>query len=251
MAVLDLLADLFADATPAEPADSAEPRINTGLAACGQLADDCGYPADTSARPQNPQPIRNAETRASIGRPQNPQHPQAYDAATFTHWRLPDGRDLWLSPPETKEQVQARHPGAEPLPDTVVTEPDTDNERQAIEYAERIARIREGGQVPESYTATTTCRHCGLVWIFQGAPSRVDSCPWCFNRAKSLPIPRPTVSCATCAHFTADPVRDGGIGACAAGGPPQGQVPPYPYAKRQCPDYRKRDGDETRGRYDG
>lgn len=242
MAVLDLLADLFADATPAESADSAEPRINTGLAACGQLADDCGYPADASARPQNPQPIRNAETRASIGRPQNPQHPQAYDADACSHWRLPDGREVWTSPPETREQVQSRHPGAEPLPDTVtVTEPDTDDERQAIEYAERIARLREDGRVPDSYTGQTVCQGCGLVWIFQGAPSRVDSCPWCFNRAKGLPIPRPAVSCADCRHFTPDPVGHGGIGQCAAGGPPQGQMPAYPHATRQCGQFRPKE----------
>lgn len=162
------------------------------------------------------------------------------DAAS--HWYLPDGREVWLSPPESMEQVQARHPGAIPLPDSVtVTEPGTEAERQAIEYAERVAAIREQGRVPGSYTAITHCRHCGTVPIFAGSPARVDACPWCANRTGGLPIPRPSVSCATCAHFTHDPVGDGGIGSCAAGGPPKGQMPAYPYAKRKCGDFEPKE----------
>ena len=40
---------------------------------------------------------------------------------TASHWRLPDGRPLWVSPPETAEQVQARYPGAVPWVDETVT----------------------------------------------------------------------------------------------------------------------------------
>lgn len=159
-------------------------------------------------------------------------------AEAHSHFRLPNGTELWLSPPETLEQVQSRHPGAIPLPDSVtVTEPGTEGERQAVAYAEKIQAVREQGRVPGSYTAITHCRHCGTVPIFAGSPARVDACPWCANRTGGLPIPRPSVSCATCAHFTHDPVGDGGIGSCAAGGPPKGQMPAYPYAKRQCSDF--------------
>ena len=67
----------------------------------------------------------------------------------------------------------------------------TDAERAALEYCEKVAREREAGIRPASYTSTTTCRGCGLVYIFPGAPARVDCCPWCSNRGKGLPIPRP------------------------------------------------------------
>ncbi len=134
---------------------------------------------------------------------------------------------------EHVKQVQSHHPGAIPE----ITEPDTEAERQAIAYCEQIARLREKGMRPPSYTAITHCRHCGTVPIFAGAPARVAACPWCFTRTKGLPIPRPSVSCATCQHFTPDPIGHGGIGSCAAGGPPQGQMPAYPYAKRQCADF--------------
>jgi hypothetical protein len=50
--------------------------------------------------------------------------------------------------------------------------------------------MREQGYVPAHYTATTTCKQCGPVPIFQGAGPHVLGCPWCFNRHKGLPIPR-------------------------------------------------------------
>ncbi len=118
-----------------------------------------------------------------------------------------------------------------------VTELASAEEAAAIAYAEKVQALREQGQVPGSYTATTHCRGCGTVPIFAGAPVRVVSCPWCRNRIEGLPIPRPPVSCADCAHFTADPIGEGGIGSCSAGGPPQGQMPAYPHAKRRCARY--------------
>lgn len=130
-------------------------------------------------------------------------------------------------------------------PDNVtVTEPLTDAERRAVEYAEKVATIRADGRVPPSYASTTYCAACGLVHIFDGAPSRVDSCPWCFNRTRGLPIPRPDASCSECDHFTPDAHGDGGIGSCSKGGPERGQMPCYPHARRQCASFRHRD--ETR-----
>lgn len=67
----------------------------------------------------------------------------------------------------------------------------TDAERAAIQYCEMAAKEREAGRVPASYSATTKCVGCGPVYIFPGSPNRVDACPWCFNRARGLPIPRP------------------------------------------------------------
>ncbi len=53
-----------------------------------------------------------------------------------------------------------------------------------------IGEMRERGIVPDHYTATTSCIHCGPVPIFEGLPETVEGCPWCFNRIKGLPIPR-------------------------------------------------------------
>ena len=52
-------------------------------------------------------------------------------------------------------------------------------------------RTRDQGEVPRHYTATTRCRGCGPVWIFEGAPAEVSGCPWCWNRANGRQIPRP------------------------------------------------------------
>ena len=127
---------------------------------------------------------------------------------------------------------------AENAPLPTVTEATSAEEAAAIAYCERVARDRAAGRVPGSYTATTHCRGCGTVPIFAGAPVRVDACPWCLNRAKGLPIPRPEVTCGECQHFTHDPQGGGGIGTCARGGPPKGQMPAYPHTRRRCPDYQ-------------
>ncbi len=51
-------------------------------------------------------------------------------------------------------------------------------------------RMRARGEVPSLYTASTTCAGCGQVPIFEGAPARVDGCPWCFNRHAGRPVPK-------------------------------------------------------------
>ena len=183
------------------------------------------------------------DSKDSARTSENPQtEPRLTPSDTVAHWRLPVGREVWMSPAETQAEIEVRHPGAIPLPDSVtVTEPTSAEEAAAIAYAEKIQAVREQGRVPGSYTAITHCRHCGTVPIFAGAPARVDACPWCSNRTKGLPIPRPSVSCATCQHFTPDPIGHGGIGSCAAGGPPQGQMPAYPYAKRKCGDFEPKE----------
>ena len=58
-----------------------------------------------------------------------------------------------------------------------------------------IIEMRERGQIPNHYTSTTTCKHCGPVPIWDGCPPEVLGCPWCFNRHKGLPIPEPKGSC--------------------------------------------------------
>ncbi len=68
----------------------------------------------------------------------------------------------------------------------------TPDERAGCGYCEEVAKEREAGRKPSSYTSTTFCTGgCGHVYIFPGVASRVDSCPWCHNRSQGLPIPRP------------------------------------------------------------
>ncbi len=40
------------------------------------------------------------------------------------------------------------------------------------------------------FHATIVCAHGGPVPIFPGAGERILGCPWCFNRAKGLPVPK-------------------------------------------------------------
>ena len=62
---------------------------------------------------------------------------------------------------------------------------------QLVAFADSLAivQIRELGKVPDHYTATIECIHCGPVPIFEGLPETVKGCPWCFNRIEGLPIP--------------------------------------------------------------
>ena len=66
----------------------------------------------------------------------------------------------------------------------------SDVERQALIRAIQTRRMRERGEVPPHYTEVTVCAHCGPVPIFPGVTERVLGCPWCFNRMRSLPIPK-------------------------------------------------------------
>ncbi len=61
---------------------------------------------------------------------------------------------------------------------------------EALAKAIQTRRLRERGEVPAHYTATTTCRHCGPVPIFPGVGPTVEACPWCFNRLTRNPVPR-------------------------------------------------------------
>ena len=60
----------------------------------------------------------------------------------------------------------------------------------AFRQALMTRRMIERGEVPEHYTGSTNCRRCGFVPIFEGCPSEVQGCPWCFNRIRGFPLPR-------------------------------------------------------------
>jgi len=52
-----------------------------------------------------------------------------------------------------------------------------------------ITQIRESGSIPDTYTATTTCRNCGDVPIFENCLPKVDGCVWCMNDLAAPPMP--------------------------------------------------------------
>ena len=66
----------------------------------------------------------------------------------------------------------------------------TDGEIPVAADMVAITEMRERGIVPDHYTATTNCKHCGPVPIFEGNWPESDGCPWCFNRLQGLPIPK-------------------------------------------------------------
>jgi hypothetical protein len=47
-----------------------------------------------------------------------------------------------------------------------------------------VRKLRERGIRPDSYKQLSTCEQCGPIWLWQGAPGRVQGCVWCFNRLK-------------------------------------------------------------------
>ena len=61
---------------------------------------------------------------------------------------------------------------------------------EVLARAIQIRRMRERGEVPAHYTSTAMCAHCGPVPIYPGVAEHVLGCPWCFNRAKGLPMPK-------------------------------------------------------------
>lgn len=56
--------------------------------------------------------------------------------------------------------------------------------------------LMKQGQVPSNFTAITRCNSCGYVYV----PSELTNggsvlgCPWCWNRVKGLPIPKPVIT---------------------------------------------------------
>ena len=60
-----------------------------------------------------------------------------------------------------------------------------------VAYVRALLQCRQMDQgiVPNHYTHRATCKGCGPVWLwFTG---EVQGCPWCWNRAKGLAVPRP------------------------------------------------------------
>jgi hypothetical protein len=70
----------------------------------------------------------------------------------------------------------------------IENDPDTLN---SFAHAIATRRMRESGRRPGHYTEVSTCKGCGIVWLWQGASEHVEGCPWCFNRVKGVAVPHP------------------------------------------------------------
>lgn len=58
-----------------------------------------------------------------------------------------------------------------------------------------IRQTVEAGTVPARFTATAICRWCGPVYVPPAwSGQQINSCPWCLNRHRHKPIPRPPAS---------------------------------------------------------
>ena len=154
----------------------------------------------------------------------------AENAPSAEHYRLLDGREVWLSPPETLEQIQARYPGAMPWADTdTVTVTKLAPEDEATIRA-WLASLGETSAAIEQDIETARHFPDTAAWLLARAHIDVT--------ARAIPH-----TCGDCRHFTHDPEGGGGIGTCAitkAGHPPKdatGYPLCYPFTQRRCPDY--------------
>ncbi len=113
-----------------------------------------------------------------------------------------DGPDLVLSPktaltPNLASRIKKEKPALIRSLEEIKRKAGTDwdeianDPEQLKAFAEllMIGDMRHRGIVPDHYTATINCKHCGPVPIFEGCWPESDGCPWCFNRIKGLPMP--------------------------------------------------------------
>ena len=89
----------------------------------------------------------------------------------------------------------------------------------------------DAGTVPTDYTQAARCEGCGPVWLWATCPPVVKACPWCFRRKAGRGFPRPLVECGEC-----------GLGLTYRRGEPLR----YPFARRECGEYRPALDSETK-----
>ena len=114
-----------------------------------------------------------------------------------------------------------------------------DGQRREFLYLLEDTASRHAGRVPLDDTAPMYCLRCGPVWIHpdiaavlpvvDGWP-RALGCPWCAVCKAGGYIPRPSIACRNCQHFTSDTINPpAGMGTCT-----KGQGTYYPMTKHRC-----------------
>ena len=85
-------------------------------------------------------------------------------------------------------------------------------------FVEALAQRRamDEGICPDSYSKRADCAGCGPVWLW--VSGNVIACPWCMNRLRGAPIPRPvSIECGGCRNFQRTDHKF--LGHCAVGEP--------------------------------
>ena len=103
----------------------------------------------------------------------------------------------------------------------------------------------QAGKVPAGETAAIHCARCGPVYVHPSIAAvlpvvdgwpRALGCPWCAIRKAGGYIPRPRVTCETCASYRPDTINPpAGVGDCASG---HGMH--YPMQRHGCGDHNPR-----------
>lgn len=152
MALIDQFADLFEQTPPADVADAADDRMNTGAV---PVADDCGICGRGDDIRNHPQRSANTQSRATAGNPQNPQVPQgAYPQTPAKGTALTDEDRqrirTWLdligeTDPETIDEVL----------ELCATKPDA-----RAYYLRRSAEATPEPEAPEHWGELRPCAWC-------------------------------------------------------------------------------------------
>lgn len=104
---------------------------------------------------------------------------------------------------------------------------------------------RQAGKVPAGHDAAILCHRCGPVLVHPGMAAvlpvvngwpRALGCPWCFIRKAGGTIPRPRVTCASCASYRPDTINP----AAGGGGCTSGHGTHYPMQLHGCGDFAPR-----------
>lgn len=118
---------------------------------------------------------------------------------------------------------------------------------ETLSLALQTRAMREHGQCPPHYTKAALCRFCGPVALWPSAPTFVNGCPWCMNRAQLRPIPLPMVTCAKCQRFLPGDTSSAGTGTCRIPSPKPRCPALWPQVERLCKDWRPRDTNKGTG----
>ena len=204
--------------TPAEPADSADTRAPPHSPRLRTVADSCGRFHENRNVRNHPQASANPQTRATPSDPQNPQVPQPADAAN-----APDHSDLLAKLRRLAEAeglprgIVASLTADDLHPDNGAHLLDDAGLRRWLHVLDENARMQRG-IAPRDWTQASHCERCGPVQLWTGAPLHVIGCPWCHVRRAGGPVPRPSVTCASCQHRQLRPnTSDPGMHGCTKG----------------------------------